>query len=300
MKKGKLILTITIFLYAVSAFSQGNVTSNFPLKIGNVFVFEGYTHENGPGWNLWHYRTTIQKDTVVGDKKYYHMTEFCGYQNYWWRVDTVSGILFTFDPSNSCPAYYKEKLFDSLKASVGYSTIGCGPLSFTCTTILNHTIFNLNVQSKVFEYGNNFYYENRRYDSGFGMVYKIISGGGAQTSHTLKGCILNGIVYGDTNLTTVKLLSEIIPENFSLSQNYPNPFNPSTVIHYQLSVARFTTLRIFDLQGKEVATLVNEKQNPGSYAVDFNSAEFNLPSGIYFYTLNAGEFKETRKMILVK
>jgi len=59
-------------------------------------------------------------------------------------------------------------------------------------------------------------------------------------------------------------------------------------------------IRYFDLLGKEVAQLVNEKQNAGSYVVDFNSSEFNLPSGIYFYTLNAGEFKETRKMVLIK
>ncbi len=89
-------------------------------------------------------------------------------------------------------------------------------------------------------------------------------------------------------------------DSYFLSQNYPNPFNPSTVIRYQLSVAGFTTLKVFDLLGKEVASLVNEKQNAGSYAVDFNSSEFNLTSGIYFYTLNAGEFKETRKMVLVK
>jgi photosystem II stability/assembly factor-like uncharacterized protein len=94
--------------------------------------------------------------------------------------------------------------------------------------------------------------------------------------------------------------SELTPISFLLFQNYPNPFNPSTVIRYQLSVAGFTTLKVFDLLGKEVASLVNERQNTGSYAVDFNSAEYNLPSGIYFYTLNAGEFKETRKMVLVK
>ncbi|MBX7046217.1 MAG: T9SS type A sorting domain-containing protein [Ignavibacteria bacterium] len=98
----------------------------------------------------------------------------------------------------------------------------------------------------------------------------------------------------------VSQTSSTVPDKFSLRQNYPNPFNPSTVIRYQLSVAGNVSLKVFDLLGKEVATLVNEKQNAGSYAVDFNSAEFNLPSGIYFYTLSAGEFKETRKMVLVK
>ncbi|MBS1516370.1 MAG: T9SS type A sorting domain-containing protein [Bacteroidetes bacterium] len=113
------------------------------------------------------------------------------------------------------------------------------------------------------------------------------------------GAILKTTNGGET-ITEIINLSSNIPDNFSLFQNYPNPFNPSTVIRYQLSVAGFTTLKVFDLLGKEVATLVNEKQNAGSYAVDFNSTEFNLPSGIYFYTLNAGEFKETKKMVLIK
>ncbi|MBN8637976.1 MAG: T9SS type A sorting domain-containing protein, partial [Anaerolineae bacterium] len=85
-----------------------------------------------------------------------------------------------------------------------------------------------------------------------------------------------------------------------LTQNYPNPFNPSTRINYELKITNYISLKVFDLQGKEVASLVNEKQSAGSYAVDFNSGEFNLPSGIYFYSLTAGEFKETKKMVLVK
>ncbi|MBS1516369.1 MAG: T9SS type A sorting domain-containing protein [Bacteroidetes bacterium] len=113
-----------------------------------------------------------------------------------------------------------------------------------------------------------------------------------------------GVIYKTTNAgglnVGVSQISSEVPDKFALRQNYPNPFNPSTVIRYQLLVAGFTTLKVFDLLGKEVAVLVNEKQNAGSYAVDFNSAEYNLPSGIYFYTLNAGEFKETRKMVLIK
>jgi len=103
-----------------------------------------------------------------------------------------------------------------------------------------------------------------------------------------------------TGGVNVRQISSAIPDNFSLSQNYPNPFNPNTVISYRLSVAGNVSLKVFDLLGKEVAVLVNEKQSAGSYAVDFNSTEYNLTSGIYFYTLSAGEFKETKKMVLVR
>ncbi|MBX7044784.1 MAG: T9SS type A sorting domain-containing protein [Ignavibacteria bacterium] len=112
--------------------------------------------------------------------------------------------------------------------------------------------------------------------------------------------------YGGTILKTVtggvrvNQINTSIPDEFSLSQNYPNPFNPSTKINYELKNTNYVSLKVFDLLGKEVASLVNEKQNAGSYAVDFNSADYNLPSGIYFYTLTAGDFKETRKLVLIK
>jgi photosystem II stability/assembly factor-like uncharacterized protein len=85
---------------------------------------------------------------------------------------------------------------------------------------------------------------------------------------------------------------------FSLSQNYPNPFNPSTTLQYAIGSRQFVTLKVYDLLGREVATLVNEEKPDGEYEVEFNAA--NLPSGIYFYQLKAGSFVEVRKMILLK
>ena len=100
-----------------------------------------------------------------------------------------------------------------------------------------------------------------------------------------------------------------IVNKFSLSQNFPNPFNPVTKIKYQIplsppllkgeSEARgFVTLKVYDILGREVATLVNEEKPAGEYEVEFNAV--NLPSGIYFYQLKAGQFSETKKMILLK
>jgi len=89
-----------------------------------------------------------------------------------------------------------------------------------------------------------------------------------------------------------------VPDRFSLSQNYPNPFNPSTVINYELRVTGFAKLIVYDVLGHNVATLVNEKQNAGSYRISFEGR--NLSSGVYFYKLDAGEFSETKRMILLK
>ena len=90
------------------------------------------------------------------------------------------------------------------------------------------------------------------------------------------------------------------PSQFLLEQNYPNPFNPTTMITYQLPASSDVKLEVFDVLGRKVATLVNARQSAGSYSVNFNSAQYNLASGVYFYKLSAGNFSQTRKMILTK
>ena len=85
---------------------------------------------------------------------------------------------------------------------------------------------------------------------------------------------------------------------FSLGQNYPNPFNPSTTIKYSIPTSEFVTLKVYDVLGEEVTTLVNEDKPAGSYEVEVNTA--GLSSGIYFYKLQSGSFVETKKMILMK
>jgi len=89
-----------------------------------------------------------------------------------------------------------------------------------------------------------------------------------------------------------------IPDKYSLSQNYPNPFNPSTVISYELAVSGLVSLKVYDVLGNEVKTLIDKKQNSGKYEVTFNGN--NIHSGVYFYKLITGDFIETRSMILLK
>jgi hypothetical protein len=88
------------------------------------------------------------------------------------------------------------------------------------------------------------------------------------------------------------------PNSFYLYQNSPNPFNPNTVISYQLPVTIKVLLKVYDILGKEIATLVNEQKTSGSYEVEFKAD--NLTSGTYFYKLQAGNFIETKKMILLR
>ena len=89
-----------------------------------------------------------------------------------------------------------------------------------------------------------------------------------------------------------------LPVEFSLSQNYPNPFNPSTIIEYHVSSRENVILKAYDVLGKEVKTLVNESKSPGKYKVYFDASEHS--NGVYFYSLIAGDYSETKKMILIK
>ena len=109
-----------------------------------------------------------------------------------------------------------------------------------------------------------------------------------------------GIIEHTTNggTTSVSEKNGTIPTAFSLKQNYPNPFNPSTQISYEVSSLSNVNLKIFDMLGREVATLVNEQKPAGTYTATFNAS--NFPSGVYFYQLKAGNFLQTKKMLVLK
>jgi len=91
-----------------------------------------------------------------------------------------------------------------------------------------------------------------------------------------------------------------IPSEFGLNQNYPNPFNPSTVIEFKLPVSSIVSLRIYDVTGKEVVSLLNDFKEAGNHKVNFEASKYGLSSGVYFYTLSANEFTQTKSMILLK
>lgn len=103
----------------------------------------------------------------------------------------------------------------------------------------------------------------------------------------------NGII------TSNEIANEI-PNDFVLYQNYPNPFNPSTVISYQISNYCHVILKVYDVLGREVATLLDEYKQPGLYNYQFSIMNYQLPSGVYFYQMRAGNFVQTKKMILLR
>ena len=125
-----------------------------------------------------------------------------------------------------------------------------------------------------------------------GNVYVTGSSAGSGTSVDFAT-----IKYSQTP-TGIDQIENIIPEMFLLHQNFPNPFNPTTSIQYAINSKQLVQLKVYDVLGKEVATLVNEEKTAGNYEVSFNASQ--LSSGVYFYKLQAGDFFETKKMILIK
>jgi hypothetical protein len=155
-------------------------------------------------------------------------------------------------------------------------------------SVISNEVRNLNWQSIGFVNGNGTTSESHSYS----LVDDNLSTG--KYSYRLKQIDLDGS-FTYSNEIEVDLT---LPQSFSLEQNYPNPFNPTTSIKYQVSNISNVSLKVYDIIGNEIATLVNEIQPAGIYEVNFNAS--SLPSGVYFYKLQASSFSETKKMLLMK
>jgi hypothetical protein len=170
-------------------------------------------------------------------------------------------------------------------------------IQINLTDNLDNTIYNFPLSAYV-KIPDSWYYirseqsgkidtlETSLTDSGRVVFVKIIPDGGI-----LKLSPISATDVNDQHLAV---------NQYKLYQNYPNPFNPSTTISYQLSKAGFVTLKVYDILGNEVSTLVNEEKPAGVFNVEFRMQNLELSSGIYFYQLKAGNYVETKKMILMK
>jgi hypothetical protein len=121
--------------------------------------------------------------------------------------------------------------------------------------------------------------------------------------HTVSATVIDSFgVMGTHELQDVVLgikdISSNVPDNYSISQNYPNPFNPSTMIRFSIKETGIVSLKVYNVLGQLVNTLVNEQKSAGTYEYNFDAS--HLSSGIYFYTIKAGNFTATKKMILMK
>lgn len=284
----------------------------FPLTVGNVWYSRVVIYVSGQPYDTLHERIEITKDTVISEKKYFFV------DNNWRRYDSTTSNLIEYSLGNGCSIYPNDKIVDSLASSKN-DTLYCdymGITIHTCTDTGFSNIFGVsNVKTKSFHY-DGFLLADAIYAMNFGVIFvSALDYGGNGGYKYLRGCKINGIVYGDTSLPIIKYSSSV-PENFLLYQNYPNPFNSTTKIrfdipHHSGSATTLTTLKIYNILGQEVVTIVNEKLSAGSYVVDWmpnSEGGMDYPTGVYLYALIVGEpgmnsgkrLIDMKKMLLIK
>ena len=147
-------------------------------------------------------------------------------------------------------------------------------------------------------------YENKSYQidcSGItegDYFFRLVTSVTGEAEFNLLNSVNDASTVAKRTSDKVSYTGNTIPVTYDLSQNYPNPFNPATTINYQLPKTGFVTLKIYDILGKEVATLVKEQKNQGRYIAHFNAT--HLASGVYIYQLRVNDYVSSKKMLLLK
>ncbi|MEN8194716.1 MAG: T9SS type A sorting domain-containing protein [Bacteroidota bacterium] len=288
--------------------------SLFPVSPGNKWLFAGMKHWDGIYSQPINGRIEIIKDTTFQNNKVYFQFDRVGdlpFESGYERVDSL-GFIYKYDATFPDSEYVIEDLTLLQLAIDTLHIVNTNTQKFCNGTISQKEFFSEVRMTKVFEAINFPEFFDYDLSENLGLTRIHESWDFGYSNLYLTGAMINGMVYGDTNLVSVN--EKHLNFKFELEQNYPNPFNPSTTIKYTVAKspllggdgrpARPTsgggliTLKVYDVLGREVATLVNKEQQPGNYEVKFNAD--NLNSGVYFYHLKADSFSQSRKMILLK
>jgi hypothetical protein len=296
----KKIIILLIFLINIAYSLDTTSTKYYPLKVGNswTYLYQRIWGHPLPDTII---RTSIINSFTANGHLYYLFTDSSKL-----RIDSTTGNLLDYTTTYGCPWLINEFLQDSLASKYNDSSRAmCSNDLFThCSDTSNWSVFGVNRKHKKFSESGFESYSYRQYAREIGLIFSQYYYPFCLTTHILRGCVINGVVYGDTTLSKIGKISSEVPLRFSLYQNYPNPFNPVTKIKFDVTVSHFeggkedVKLVIFNIQGKEITTLVNQQLQSGTYEVDWNASDY--PSGVYFYKLTAGDFIAVKKMVLIK
>ncbi len=271
----------------------------FPIQPGNMWVYESY---DGYFRSLGISEQTL----IINNKTFYKMIGDGQISNIGLRLDS-SGFYEMHDspsPDTVVLQYYKNN------AALGDFWVE--PYRYHPSVMIQHMVYDTGawalMGSNTVVYGVKavrvtldsaiaFIDDIEIWSEKFGLIQSIRDEDGLSS---LVACRIDGKAYGDTNylLTTAVHPTNVKEKIFSLSQNYPNPFNPETVINYQLGEDCMVVLKVCNMLGETVSVLVNQEQQSGFHSVTFDGG--NMPSGIYFYSLQSGNSIQTKKMILLR
>jgi hypothetical protein len=300
-----------LFILNVSLLTQINIMGSYPLQVGNVFVFLKSNYNSSPPSNDSSYlRCIITNDTVISSKRYFRFNIFpLSNPNVLLRFDSLSGRLLNYDTTLNCSNYIHERLFDSVWAAISNVVRYCNNYKNYCRDTTPVILFGQSNYSRNLHWSVSgpmgfVAYDGRIYAKGFGLIFQETGSrsisGTQYTRYSLKGCLINGQLYGDTVNYLVGLVqtNTIIPNQYKLYSNYPNPFNPLTNIPFDIPEKTFVLLEIYNVTGQKIETLFNGNLDAGSY--EFKWEAGTNCSGIYFYRLTTKEFMQTQKAMLIK
>ncbi len=269
----------------------------YPLAKSNVWVY--FKSGNGVAKYI---TIEVKDDTLLSNGINYFKVLYDGVVNYE-RIDSATGLLIQAikQTDGSIKENVLENLAVSASSDVYFNNFGIAD-SFICSRNNPTTFWGLTTPTKLFYLkGYSIGWYTRVEGLGLTMMkhYKKTDPNYV-LQYKLSAARINGIVYGNHSLiTSVEDKNINQPITFSLSQNYPNPFNPNTTIEYSIPESGMVELKVFDVLGREVKTLINGFVEVGNHSVNFNAS--NLSSGVYFYSIKyAGKNTITKKMLLTK
>lgn len=266
--------------------------SFYPLHSGDEWRYKITTYEVGPNPSISYATRKVTGDTIMPNgETYFIVNELFGIGRSvrFERIDSTDNVVRFYEHDESdekdvavYPLFYRDTTF------IWYDDMDI-PLQVTFQDSALYLIKDWLLLETYF------------LENSLGVTYYSISEGG-ESNYALIGAIIDGKSWG-----TYSALGEgrTDPESFVLLNNYPNPFNPTTTIRYSVGAycntpqqSQRIDLSVYNLLGQKVATLVSKKQTPGNYEIEWNSTGF--ASGIYYYQLVAGEYREVRKMIILR
>lgn len=296
MKKRNIVLYLSLFSIILSSDLLALDTVSvkyFPTSVGDIFLYD--FSSNSAAYSI---RSMITKDTILNTHRYFYCMNFYSMQNGWYRADSNTGTLYQYTQNTGCRIYGNDVFRDSLAMRNGTFDF-CG-LNTLCSYQPNVQLFGVQTNKLSFSWGIGGSSGGRTYAYSFGFYHIGGTNGINSFSVTLRGCVLNGVVFGDTsyNVTGITFTEGELVKNYALFHNYPNPFNPVTNIKFDIPKKSNVKISIFDVLGKEISVLVNEELSPGTFEVNWDAS--NFPSGVYFYKIETGDYSESKKMVLIK
>jgi hypothetical protein len=282
-------MKLTTYLLILLSIQAISFAQQLQLKLGNTWI---YQNENG-----YRIKEVITDSGVfINNNYYYKITVPPNTYGSYLRYDKNDSLYYIYYIGDNVEfPYYKENM--SVGDTVHYMH-PWGPSFFYVEFESIGNVFDSIVTIRWVTYDFiGLVIHDVIWTQEFGML-SMRDGVTGNVWYTLLGCVINGRAYGDTTTVGIDDYYTDKPDNYVLYQNYPNPFNPTTKIRWQSPVSGWQTIKVYDVLGNEITTLINEYKPAGSYEVEFNAS--NLSSGIYFYKLTAGSFVSSKKMMVIK